>query len=42
MPLNCGWGKHGHTPYEVLLLYQSLVLVSVEFHGDHKTAAKLR
>ena len=30
-------GKQGHAPCETLLLYQSLFLVSVKFHGDHKT-----
>ena len=32
----CG-GKHGHVPYEILLLQQSLFLVSVKCNGDHRT-----
>ena len=42
MSYDCGWGKQGNAPCRILSLQQSLFLVSVEFHGDHKTVRKLR
>ena len=41
MSKNCGWGKQGHAPCEILSPQQSFS-VSVEFDGDHKTVTKLR
>ena len=35
-------GKEGHAACKIPSLQQSLFLVSVEFHGDHKTVTKLR
>ena len=34
---NCGWDMERHAPCEILLLQQSPLFVSVEFHVDHKT-----
>ena len=34
--------KQGHAPCKIFSLQQNLFVVSVEFHGDHKTVTKLR
>ena len=36
-----GEGKQGHAYCRILLLQQSLFLVSVEFHGNHMTVTKM-
>ena len=35
-------GKQWHAPCKILLLQQRLFLVSIEFHGDHKTVTRMR